>query len=53
MTEFLLGIDEQAIAAETQRLRQRRPVTPPDAARPTQEGTEAETGAPRPSTRRS
>jgi hypothetical protein len=51
MTEFLLGVDEQAIAAETLRLRRRRAV-PTEATRPTQEGVESETGVKRPGTRR-
>ena len=53
MTEFLLGVDEQAIAAETLRLRRRRRTVAADVARPNQDGTEAETGVPRPSARRS
>ena len=53
MTEFLLGIDEQAIAAETLRHKRRRAAVAPEAARPNQEGTDAETGTPRPTARRS
>jgi hypothetical protein len=53
MTEFLLGVDEQAIAAETLRLRRRRRAIAAEAVRPNQDGTEVETGTPRPSGRRS